>query len=126
MDALGRRNADTAQSPPMPKMKASARLSWNRGNHAASVLTKYQHSITFDGAFATGATPPDVIDAAYIVNSNYSYYFDDLFGTATSLTFGINNMFDWEPQRLPVQGGFETRLYDNFGRQFFASIDIEL
>lgn len=126
VDALGRRNADTAQSPPLPKMKASARLNWMRGNQAASLLTKYQHSVEFDGAIASGATAPDVIDAAYIVNANYSYFFDDLFGTATNFTVGVTNMFNWEPQRLPVQGGFETRLYDNFGRQFFASVDIEL
>ena len=126
VNALGRRNADTAQSPPMPKLKASARLNWTQGNHTASVLTKYLHSVTFDGTFASGSTPPTEIDASYIVNTSYSYYMDDLLGTATNFTFGVTNVFDWEPRRLPVQGGFESRLYDNFGRQFFASVDIEL
>lgn len=36
------------------------------------------------------------------------------------------NLFDWEPRRLPVQGGFESRLYDNFGRIMAVSIDFEL
>lgn len=27
---------------------------------------------------------------------------------------------------LPIQGGFESRLYDNFGRMFFVSLDIQL
>ncbi|MEX0619813.1 MAG: hypothetical protein WDZ76_10955 [Pseudohongiellaceae bacterium] len=51
---------------------------------------------------------------------------DDFLCTAfTNFTFGITNVFDWEPRRLPVTGGFESRLYDNFGR-YFVSMDIEL
>jgi len=38
----------------------------------------------------------------------------------------VNNLFDWEPRRLPVQGGFESRLYDNFGRMFSISLDVQL
>ena len=42
------------------------------------------------------------------------------------LTLGVNNLFDWEPRRLPVQGGFESRLYDNYGRMISISLDVEL
>lgn len=128
IDARGKRNSDTAQSPPLPKVKASLRLGWNQGQHSASVLTKYLHSVTYDGPTPTVPvmTAPRTIDSSYLVNFNYSYAMDNFFGTTTSLSLGINNLFDWEPRRLPVTGGFESRLYDNFGRLFFATIDVEI
>ena len=51
---------------------------------------------------------------------------DDLFDSSGNVTIGVNNLFDWEPRRLPVQGGFESRLYDNFGRMLSISLDVEL
>jgi len=126
IDARGRRNADTALSPPLPELVATLRLGWLKGNHAASFLTKYTDEMTFDGTFATGATPRAVIPDSYIANASYTYFFDDIFGTSGSLTANINNLFDWEPRRLPVQGGFESRLYDNFGRMLSLSLDVEI
>jgi len=51
-----------------------------------------------------------------------------VFGFGQSANVGVNvrNMFDWEPQRLPIQGGLETRLYDPFGRVISVSLDIEI
>ena len=125
IDARGRRNADTALSPPLPELVANLRLGWRNGDHAASLLTKYTDSFTFDGTFKGGTTPPAVIPESYIVNSSYTYFFDGIFDTSGSLTLNVNNMFDWEPKRLPVQGGFESRVYDNFGRMLAVSLDIE-
>lgn len=51
---------------------------------------------------------------------------DDLFGRATNITVGVTNMFACQPRRQPVQGGFESCLYPNFDRPFFASTTIEL
>lgn len=126
VDARGRRNADTALSPPLPELVATLRLGWLRGDHAASFLTKYTDEMTFDGTFAAAFTPRAVIPESYIANASYSYFFDDLFETSGNVTIGVNNVFDWEPRRLPVQGGFESRLYDNFGRMFSVSLDFEL
>jgi len=126
IDARGRRNADTALSPPLPKTVATLRMGWRNGDHAASLLTKYTDSVTFDGTKKAGSIAPAVIPDSYIVNSSYTYFFDGLFDTSGSVTVNVNNMFDWEPKRLPVQGGFETRLYDNFGRMLAISLDIEL
>lgn len=126
IDARGRRNADTALSPPLPELITNVRLGWNRGDHAASILAKYTDSVTFDGNFATGTTPPEVIPDSWIANASYTYFFDDIFNTSGSVTFAVNNMFDWYPILLPVTGGFESRLYDNFGRMFSLALDFEL
>lgn len=126
IDALGRRNADTALSPPLPELVATLRLGWMRGDHAATFLTKYTDEFTFDGTFASGASPRAVIPESYIANASYTYFFDDLFDSSGSVNIGVNNVFDWEPRRLPVQGGFESRVYDNFGRMLSISLDITL
>ena len=126
IDARGRRNADTALSPPLPELVATLRLGWLKGSHAASFLTKYTDSMTFDGTYSSAFPRPTVIDDSYIANASYTYFIDDLFGSSGSITGAINNVFDWEPMRLPVQGGFESRLYDNFGRMLSISFDIEL
>lgn len=126
IDARGRRNADTALSPPLPELVATLRMGWRNGDHAASLLTKYTDEFTFDGVSKAGSFRPALIPESYIVNSSYTYFFDDLFETSGSVTLNVNNLFDWEPQRLPVQGGFESRVYDNFGRMLALSIDFEL
>jgi outer membrane receptor protein involved in Fe transport len=128
VDATGRRNADTALSPPLPENVVTLRLGWVRGDHAATFLTKYTDEFTFDGTFkATSAiAPPVVISDSYIANASYTYFFDDFIGSSGNVTVSANNLFDWEPRRLPVQGGFESRLYDNFGRMLGISVDFEL
>jgi len=67
-----------------------------------------------------------VIPESYIANASYTYFFDDLFDSSGNVTVGVNNLFDWEPRRLPVQGGFESRLYDNYGRMLSISLDVAL
>ena len=125
-DATGKRNADTALAPPMPELVTNLHLGWIRENHAVTLLTKYTDEFTFDGTFATGATPRAVIPESYIANASYTYLFDDFFDTSGRVTLGINNVFDWYPRRLPVQGGFESRVYDNFGRMWSLSVDFQL
>jgi hypothetical protein len=67
-----------------------------------------------------------VIPEFYIANASYTYFFDDLFDTSGNVTICVNNLFDWEPRRQPVQGGFESRPYDNFGRMLSISLDVAL
>jgi iron complex outermembrane receptor protein len=123
IDARGRRNADTALSPPLPELVATLRLGWTRDKHAASFITKYMDEVTMDGVTGGGYPVPELIPESYIANASYTYFFDNLFTTSGNVTLGVSNLFDWEPQRLPVQGGFESRLYDNFGRMFSVSMD---
>ena len=48
---------------------------------------------------------------------------DDFFNSSVQLSAGINNLFDYKPTLTGQIGGFETRLINNFYRQFYVSID---
>jgi len=72
-----------------------------------------------------GQFAPEYIRAATTADFNYGYSFD-AYGADTRLTFGINNLFDRDAQRLPISGGFESRSGDPYGRQFYMSVDFEL
>jgi len=41
-----------------------------------------------------------------ITNAQYSYLFDSYLDSNINLSVGVNNLFDREPQRLPMLGGF--------------------
>lgn len=65
----------------------------------------------------------DVIEAQTIVNAQYAYAFNDLFGSEVVVSGGIRNLFNKLQQCLPILGGFESRLHQPWGRQFWMSID---
>ena len=67
--------------------------------------------------------PPSEIDEDPIVDVRYTYFMDDFFNSSVQLSAGINNLFDYKPTLTGQIGGFETRLINNFYRQFYVSID---
>lgn len=125
-DALGYQNANSGVVPPLPKLKAQWRGNWFMGNHSASLTAAYQHSVLFDDSVNNlfSNFPADrVIEAQTIVNAQYAHIFNDMFGSEVTLSAGIRNLFDQQPQRLPILGGFESRLHQPWGRQFWVSVD---
>jgi outer membrane receptor protein involved in Fe transport len=125
-EALGNQNANSGVVPPLPKIKAVWRTNWFMGNHSASVIANYTDDVVFDdnsNALFTGFTAPNKIDAQTIVNAQYAYVFDDLFGSEFVISGGVRNVFDEMPQGLPILGGFESRLQQPWGRQFWVSLD---
>ncbi len=131
LDAAGNQNARTGIVPPIPEMKAQARLNWIRDKHSASALINWQKEVWFDDRVnnvLTGTQPPanGKIDSIAYVNVNYQYLFEDVFGSDVTLRAGINNLFDELPQLLPILGGFESRLQTPWGRQYFVSVELQL
>ncbi len=125
-EALGKQNANSGVVPPLPKFKAQWKGNWFMGNHSASVTAAYQHSVLFDDSVNNlfSKFPADrVIEGQTIVNAQYGYIMNDFFGSEVVLSGGIRNLFDQQPQRLPILGGFESRLHQPWGRQFWMSID---
>tara|TARA_R100001377_G_scaffold71779_1_gene47470 strand:+ start:3509 stop:3703 length:195 start_codon:yes stop_codon:yes gene_type:complete len=53
----------------------------------------------------------------------YAKVIDQYFDSSFTLSAGINNLFDLRPQRMPIQGGFETRLSTPWGRQFWVAVE---
>lgn len=131
LDAAGNQNARTGIVPPLPEMKAQARLNWIRDKHSASALVNWQKEVWFDDRVnnvLTGIQRPanGKIKGLAYVNVNYQYLFEDLLGSDVTFRVGINNLFDELPQLLPILGGFESRLQTPMGRQYFVSVDLQL
>ena len=124
--AVGKQNGDSGIVPPMPKFRVNLRTNWYLGNHSAAVSANYQHHVTTDGSFASytdGFKADRLIDSQVLVNAQYAYVFNDLLNSEVTLSGGITNLFDQKAQRLPQQGGFESRLQSPWGRQFWVSVD---
>jgi iron complex outermembrane receptor protein len=130
VDALGRQNDRTGIVGPVPKLKAQARLAWYRDNHSASLTYNHQDSVAFDAVIQnalTGTPAPSNgrVRAWTITNAQYNYLFDGYLDSNINLSVGVNNLFDREPQRLPMLGGFASRLQTPWGRQFYMSVEWE-
>lgn len=130
IDALGKQNDTTGIVGPVPKLKSQLRLAWFRENHSASFTYNHQDSVIFDAVIQnalTGTPPPadGKVSAWTTVNAQYTYLFDSYLDSDINLSVGINNMFDREPQRLPMLGGFASRLQSPWGRQFYVSVEWE-
>ena len=125
-DALGYQNANSGVVPPLPKYKTTLRGGWFMGNHSASLTATYSDDVIFDDSvnnLFSKFPAPDTIAGQWVVNGQYAYIFNDFFGSEVTMSGGIRNIFNQQPQRLPVLGGFESRLQQPWGRQFWVSID---
>ena len=129
IDALGKQNADSAIAPPLPQFKSNLRVNWFMGNQSASVSINYFHHVTTDGRcfdnYGDGwcDNVARLIDSETTVDTRYAIVFDDYFDSEFTLSGGVTNLFDRLPQRLPILGGFESRLSVPWGRQFWVSLD---
>jgi hypothetical protein len=129
VDVLGKQNARTNIAPPIPKVKMAWQNNWFRNNHSASMSVSWFSAVDhdaqivdlyqFDGQFVA----PSEIDEDPIIDVRYSYFIDDFFNSAVTLSAGVNNLLDYKPTLTGQIGGFESRLINNFYRQFFVSID---
>lgn len=129
VDVLGEQNARTNIAPPIPQTKLAWQTNWFKNNHSASMSVSWFSAVnhdaqivdlySFDGQFV----PPSEIEEDPIVDVRYTYLFEDFFDQQITLTAGVNNLFDYKPTLTGQIGGFESRLINNFYRQFFVSID---
>jgi outer membrane receptor for ferrienterochelin and colicin len=128
-DVLGKQNARTNIAPPLPETKLAWNTNWFMNNHSASMSLTWFSEIDRDNqvvdlyVFDGISTYPDTIDEDPIVDVRYTYLFDDFFDSEITATVGINNLFDYKPTLTGQIGGFESRLINNFYRQYWVSID---
>lgn len=131
-DALGKQNALTGAVPPLPKTKASFQGNWFRDNKSASISATWFSSIIRDNQIVNlfenepPLDPSDKIGNRPLVNAIYTHSFYDPFNFDTGeidLSIGVNNLFDEKPQLTGQIGGFESRLINNFYRQWQVSLE---
>ncbi|MBL4821032.1 MAG: TonB-dependent receptor [Gammaproteobacteria bacterium] len=128
-NANGMQNANSSIAPPLPKFKTNIRVNWFMGNHSASVAANMWSEVKYDDRVADNygdgwtAPPGGIIDGETRVNARYTYVLDRYFDSEITISGGVTNVFDTRPQRLPMIGGFESRLSTPWGRQFWLSLD---
>jgi iron complex outermembrane receptor protein len=129
VNALGMQNDGSGIVPPLPEYKSALRVNWFMGNHSGSMSANYWSDVTWDGRvydnYSDGWTAPpgNIIESETRVNVRYAYVFTDFFNSEVTASAGVSNLFDRVPQRLPMIGGFESRLSTPWGRQFWLSLD---
>jgi len=136
--AVGFQNGQTAKAPPLPEWRTVSNLTWFRDRHQLNASLITNSDLIFNdtapitpfrpGLPETDVERPTKVSGSVQLDLNYDYQMDDLFGFGQNVLIGVNmnNVFDWEPDALPIPGGLETRLYDPFGRTLSVSLDIEL
>lgn len=127
IDALGKQNDQSGIAPPLPEYKLNGRLNWFRNNQSASITGTYWSDVDADGRtvdnFNQGWVMPDEISGELRINAQYSHVFNDFYNSEITVSAGVSNLTDRRPTRLPVMGGFESRLSTPWGRQFWVSLD---
>ena len=113
--------------PPLPDYKLNARLNWFKGNQSASITSNYWSDVEVDARkvdrYNQGWILPRTIEGELRINAQYTHIFTDVFNSEFTVSAGVKNLTDRKPQRLPVMGGFESRLSTPWGRQFWVSVD---
>lgn len=122
-DAVGRRNRDISATSAIPRWKANLSLRWMKDRHSIVARTNYVHSVKFDGEeINQGATPPDRISSFTTTDLRYTYRMPDVYNGRMEFSLGSTNIFDREADRLPIAGGFESRLHNPFGRRVYFEV----
>jgi iron complex outermembrane recepter protein len=138
--AVGKRNnASLSAVPPMPRIKANARIGWVRGSHSANLSARYIHDIAYDGYSGFYTNPaiwnlhsdvysrnPTQLRKYTVADFAYNFRGYEALGGELNFSVGSRNVFDRMPQRMPSLGGTEDSLYDTMGRTIYARITYEL
>ncbi|MEE4381624.1 MAG: TonB-dependent receptor [Pseudomonadales bacterium] len=132
VDGLGKRNFQTVGAP-APEWRANAGLDWNLNNHTLNLTLRYTDAYEMRAAPSAliagfnNRTPSADIDEFVTVDLQYSYQFQELFGTSmTTLSFGAINLFDEEPPRLDDGPGYDSKIHDPRGRVVYGRLRVAM
>jgi iron complex outermembrane recepter protein len=136
VQAVGHRNWGVGAVPPMPRIKGDIRIGWVRGQHSASLVSHYIHSLRYNGYQGSQVltrlnplvVPRNVTElrASHVEDLAYNYRGVEALGGEFNFTVGSRNVFDRRPQRMAELGGTEDLLYDAMGRMIYARISYEM
>ena len=123
---VGSRNAGNSIGRPMPRYRANAGLSWQRGRHDVFLNVRYIHSYKDDtpqsaflGAYIGYA---ETIDSMTTVDLQYRFELPAFTSRrqGSQLTLGVKNLFNEEPPLVNVDGAYDYYTHDPRGRIYYA------
>lgn len=133
VQGAGKQNDGTGAVPPLPRLKSNLGLSWFNGIHAANIRVHYTDAVRYD-SIVRGLAPfygkshlaPNEIDSWVQADVQYRITFEGLVpgqsDEETILTVGVLNLFDEMAQPLYHLGGYEEKLHNPFGRQYYVKL----
>ena len=132
-DVAGGYNYRTAAAPELPHWKANLRMGWVNGNHAVVSTVHYVDDLPYDGpayshmdSFGGFYRPGNIFDTGIYAWTDmdiaYTYRGLEMFDGEMSMTVGLRNAFDREPQRSPEFMGVVGGLQDVLGRVLHARL----
>jgi iron complex outermembrane receptor protein len=133
IDGAGRRNFSNI-GVSSPELKVNLGLSWQNGNHSASLFARYIDGYSDDQNCADGTSfSPDCtagfqdIDSHLTIDAQYNVDIGSLLETDASyvLTLGGINITDEDPPQVFTNGGFDSKVHDPRGRQIYARFAME-
>ncbi len=141
-DAVGKYNDRNPVARPLPEKKINGTLNWSRGKHRAFAIVKYidevdyEHDIATDSGSSAARYWKQTVTLAHgastakkyftkeikkfvTLDLQYTYVLGELGILADStVTLGVQNVFNQEPPWVPVNTGFDATLHDPRGRIF--------
>lgn len=121
-DGANNRNSSFGQLGSVPDTRFNIGFDWRSGEQSASFCIR--HIGGYDDR--TQGNEYDAIASQTVLDAQYSYDFDQLFGQdVTNLTLGVNNLTDEEPpavDRSSADGrrAFDSLVHDPRGRIMYA------
>jgi iron complex outermembrane recepter protein len=107
----------------IPRTKASASLSWEKGAWTATVhgerLGRLPNSDSYDGVYDPEEGGSAFIGATYRYNASLQYRFSD----HARLSLTVDNLFDKMPPRDPTYTAYpyyDVSWFDTLGRSYFV------
>jgi len=125
IDGAGSRNAGNAIGRPMPKLRGTASLDWQRGRHAATVQVHTIDSYTDDTAqsafLAAYIGTAETIKSMTTADLQYRLELPALIRqlATNQLTLGIKNLFNKSPPLVNVDGAYDYYTHDPRGRMLY-------
>jgi hypothetical protein len=127
---VGNRNDGTAGIAPLPRWKAQGALSWTHGAHFARLTARYHHHVddlTATGGINANANTRGRIPSATYWDLFYSYRWEGLLGDdTTTISLGVQNLFDHLPRPIEDHGGLDSNLDNPFGTMWTLRLAHEM
>lgn len=124
---LGSAVGDIVGSNNIPEWRATASINWKSNDDLwrAGVFVNHVGAVEETGISAKVDEQLQFLQVDAMTTANFTITRKDLLAENTSLTFGINNVFDKEPPLADTTFGYSGELHSNRARYFYLSANYQ-